>query len=57
MALQPEQGCGVRWRQDVKAAVDQLLAHMEVAAEKDMDANRQGAPAVCKLKMLPEARF
>ncbi len=40
--------------QDVKASVDQLLAHMEVAAEKDMEANKQGQPAVMKLKMLTE---
>lgn len=40
--------------QDVKANVDQLLAHMEVAAEKDMEANKQGQPAVMKLKMLPQ---
>lgn len=40
--------------QDIKANVDQLLAHMEVAAEKDMEANKQGKPAVMKLKMLPQ---
>lgn len=34
--------------------MDQLLAHMEVAAEKDMEANKQGQPAVMKLKMLPQ---
>ena len=34
--------------------MDQLLAHMEVAAEKDMEANKQGQPAVMKLKMLAE---
>lgn len=40
--------------QDIKASVDQLLAHMEVAAEKDMEANKQQQPAVMKLKMLPQ---
>ncbi|BDA46112.1 Protein IWS1 homolog [Coccomyxa sp. Obi] len=40
--------------EDIKANVDQLLAHMEVAAEKDMEANKQGKPAVMKLKMLPQ---
>ena len=40
--------------QDVKANVDQLLAHMEVAAEKDMEANKHRQPAVMKLKMLPQ---
>ncbi|EIE24200.1 hypothetical protein COCSUDRAFT_65792 [Coccomyxa subellipsoidea C-169] len=40
--------------EDVKANVDQLLAHMEVAAEKDMEANKQGQPAVMKLKMLSQ---
>jgi hypothetical protein len=42
--------------QDVKGAVDALLAHMEVAAERDMESNRAGQPAVMKLKMLAEVR-
>ncbi len=46
--------CALGSVQDIKSNVDQLLAHMEVAAEKDMEANKQGKPAVMKLKMLPQ---
>lgn len=42
--------------QDVKAAVDGFLALMEVAAERDMEDNKRGKPALYKLKMLPEVR-
>lgn len=40
--------------QDLKGVVDQLLAHMEVAAEGDIEANQGGRPAVMKLKLLAE---
>ena len=40
--------------ESVAKGVEDLLAHMEVAAEKDMEAIKDGRPAFMKLKMLKE---
>ena len=52
--LREHGGDGILPDQDVKGAVDALLAHMEVAAERDIESNRAGQPAIMKLKMLAE---
>ena len=43
--------------ESVTKGVEDLLAHMEVAAERDMEAIRDGRPAFMKLKMLKEVRL
>ena len=40
--------------ESVTKGVEDLLAHMEVAAERDMEAIKDGRPAFMKLKMLKE---
>lgn len=40
--------------ESVAKGVEDLLAHMEVAAEKDMEAIKDSRPAFMKLKMLKE---
>jgi transcription factor SPN1 len=40
--------------ENIKAGVEELLAHMEVAAERDMEAIKEGRPAFLKFKMLKE---
>ena len=40
--------------ESIKGGVEELLAHMEVAAERDMEAIKEGRPAFLKFKMLKE---
>ena len=43
--------------ESVTKGVEDLLAHMEVAAERDMEATKDARPAFMKLKMLKEVRL